>query len=321
MNSTNPLHPIKIVFWGVRGSKPSPNKQTVLYGGNTSCVEVRIDNRTVIFDGGTGLAELGHCLIDNLTALNADLNANSKANSNTNSNASLKIEADIFLSHIHWDHIQGIPFFTPMYQGANHFNLYGESKNGSSLQKLIEAQMQPPHFPITMDSMSATRQYHEITTDQTLNLGDGIYISTFAVNHPNGCLAYRLQYRSSSVVYCTDTEPMTGFQAEQFLKFINNADVLIYDSHYTDDEYYGFLDDSPKQGWGHSTWNEAVRISSVANIRQLVLFHHKENRTDSELQLIEEQAKQHFTNTVAAREGMLIEVGGINSEKVVINYS
>jgi len=307
MNTTNQqlIHPIKVTFWGVRGSRPSPNKYTVLHGGNTACVEMQIDNRTIIFDGGTGLIELGHKLIDNATALNANS----------------KIKADMFLSHIHWDHIQGIPFFTPMYQAGNQFNIYGENKYGSTLQALIEAQMQPPHFPITMDTMSASRHYHEVTADQAINLGDSIYISTFAVNHPNGCLAYRLQYGNSSVVYCTDTEPMAGLQAEQFLKFINNADVLIYDSHYTDDEYSGTVDGQSKHGWGHSTWNEAVQISKLANICQLVLFHHKENRTDNDLHQIEAQAKQQFINTVAAREGMIIEVGGLNSEKVVINYS
>ncbi|OEF96858.1 MBL fold metallo-hydrolase [Desulfuribacillus alkaliarsenatis] len=301
------MYSVNIRFWGVRGSKPTPGRQTMGFGGNTSCVQVQIGERILLFDGGTGLAEFGNHMLK-------------KQQLNASNGVLPKIEADIFFSHLHWDHIQGLPFFVPMYVPGNIFHLYGENKENLNFQEVIEMQMKPPHFPITMKMMKASYHFHEVSSGETIDIGDGIKITSFAVKHPNDCLAYRVNYEGVNIVYCTDTEPMEGAQEEQFLSFVNGADVLIYDTHYTNQEYLGTNDDPPKKGWGHSTWQEGVRICRNAGIYQFVMFHHKENRSDQEMQQLESQVQEIFPRTAAAREGMVIKVGGDNLEKVVINY-
>lgn len=288
---------MEITFWGVRGSKPAPHRNYLQFGGNTSCVQIDVNGRRLIFDGGTGLADLGNTL-------------NPK-------------NADIFFSHLHWDHIQGIPFFVPLYAPGNDFRLYGADKKTLTFREVLELQMKPPHFPITMGVMQSNISFISVTTGQLIDLGDGITVKTFAVNHPNGCLAYRVEYKQSSVVYCTDTEPIDGAWEDKFMQFLSGADILIYDSHFTNQEYYGDGDDPLKKGWGHSTWQEGVRICRHADIFYYVMFHHKENRTDNEQLELEQQAKTLFPNTVAAREGMTIKLEDITNEEadqVIINY-
>lgn len=288
----------KVTFWGVRGSKPTPGRNTILFGGNTSCVQIEAGNRNIIFDGGTGIAELGNKMMKEEG----------------------RKQADIFFSHLHWDHIQGLPFFEPIYYPGNCFRLYGEDKEGETFQKVIEKQMCYPYFPITMEMMKSDYEFINIAPNQDIDLGEGIKIKKFAVNHPNGCLSYRIQKRNSVVVYCTDTEPIEKERREKFLEFIRGADVFIYDTHFIDEEYIGTRDGQNKKKWGHSTWEEGTRISREADIGYLILYHYKENRNDREQQEIEIFAQQEFKNTVAAREGMIITVGGDCSEKVVISY-
>ncbi|SET34703.1 Phosphoribosyl 1,2-cyclic phosphodiesterase [Natronincola peptidivorans] len=298
-------HMLEITFWGVRGSRPTPGPETTHYGGNTSCVHVRSTNHSIIFDGGTGLAALGQYMTEQQSHM-------------SEKQESLKV--DLFFSHQHWDHIQGLPFFKPLYQTGNIFHLYGETKDSISLERTIKMQMQPPHFPISIESIKSTLYFHSITGGQTIDLGYGLEITSFSLNHPNGALAYRLNLGDNAIVYCTDTEPLADSDAQQFLSFIQGVDVLIYDSHYTDDEYCGMVGGIPKTGWGHSTWQEGVRISQQAHVRSLVLFHHKEDRTDDELKSIEKLAQDLFRSTIVAREGVKIIVGGGSTEKVVIHY-
>ncbi|MFA7573235.1 MAG: MBL fold metallo-hydrolase [Lutispora sp.] len=288
----------KVTFWGVRGSKPTPGRNTILFGGNTSCVQIEAGKRNLIFDGGTGIAELGNKMMKEEG----------------------RKQADIFFSHLHWDHIQGLPFFEPIYYPENCFRLYGEDKEGETFQQVIEKQMCYPYFPITMEMMKGDYKFINIAPNQDIDLGEGIKIKTFAVNHPNGCLSYRIEKRNSVVVYCTDTETIEKQRREKFLEFIRGADVFIYDTHFTDEEYIGTRDGQSKKKWGHSTWEEGTRISREADIGYLILYHYKENRNDREQQEIEIFAQQEFKNTVAAREGMIITVGGDCSEKVVISY-
>lgn len=289
---------LSINFWGVRGSKPTPNKDTRLFGGNTACVEVVAGNRTLILDGGTGLAELGHKM---------KLNKGEKT-------------ADIFFSHLHWDHIQGIPFFQPLYKAGNSFRLYGEDKNPLTFKEIITKQMSPPYFPITMGMMQADYEFISIKADDVINLGEGIIIKTFALNHPGGCLAYRIEKGDYAIVYATDTQPILGARNNDFIKFVAGADVFIYDTHFTEAEYRGEIDGESKESWGHSTWEEGINISQNAEVGYYVLFHYKEDRTDAEQAKIEKQAQREYPKTVAAREGMNIIIGGDYPEKVVINY-
>lgn len=288
---------IKIKFWGVRGSRPTPRKDTILFGGNTSCIQMQLGGRNFIFDGGTGLAELGKAMVKSQLG-----------------------QGEIFFSHLHWDHIQGIPFFTPLYVKGNSFRLYGEDKEGMKFEEAIKSQMMPPWFPVTMDTMNADYEFISIGPKMELTFDEDIRVKTFALNHPNQSLAFRIEKGNSSVVYCTDTEPVEEDRKAKFYDFLRAADVLIYDSHFTDEEYYGLVDGEHKKKWGHSTWEEGVRISREADIAYLLLFHHKEDRTDEELKEIQQQSQGKFKNSLVAMEGMTIEIGGGSPEKVVINY-
>ncbi len=288
---------IKITFWGVRGSKPSPGKNTLLFGGNTSCVQVEIGDRNLILDGGTGISELGNLIMKEEGKKNAD----------------------IFFSHLHWDHIQGLPFFIPLFKEGNDFRLYGEDKGDMKFRQIIEGQMTSPYFPITMKMMKSNIDFFSIYPSQDLVLDQDITIKTFAVNHPNGCLAYRIEKGNSAIVYCTDTEPIEENKSK-FLEFVRGADVFIYDSHFTDEEYLGIDESQSKKRWGHSTWQEGTRISKEADIGYLILYHHRESRSDVEQLEIEVLAQEQFNNTIAAREGLTISVGGGSIEKVVFNY-
>jgi phosphoribosyl 1,2-cyclic phosphodiesterase len=252
----------------------------------------------IIFDSGTGIAELGHKMM----------------------NEEKKQQAHIFFSHLHWDNIQGFPFFNPLYKKGNHFRLYGEDKESFTFKQVIEKQMRPPFFPITMDMMHSDFKFISISSNETVDLGKGIKVKTFGVNHPGGCLAYRVDAEGAAAVYCTDTEPMKGQKREDFLKFIDGAQVLIFDTHFTDCEYFGACDVESKKGWGHSSWQEGTKIAQEGNIDYLILYHHKESRSDREQQEIEILAKQSFKNTVAAREKMIVEIRGEEFEEVSFNY-
>lgn len=287
---------LKVSFWGVRGSKPTPGKSTIQFGGNTSCVQIEAGDKNLIFDAGTGIAELGNKMMM----------------------VKGKKEGDIFFSHLHWDHIQGLPFFIPLYCPGNQFRLYGEDKKKIKFQEVINKQMNSPYFPVTMGMMKADYEFMNIKPNQVIDLGEDIIIKTFEVNHPNGCLSYKVEKADSSVVYSTDTEPMKGQRRKDFLEFIRGTDVLIYDTHFTDAEYFGTGGYENKIGWGHSTWEEGTRISKEADIGYLILFHHKESRSDKEQREIELSAQKEFKNTIAAKEGMVITIGGEPFEKVVI---
>lgn len=287
---------LKVSFWGVRGSKPTPGKSTIQFGGNTSCVQIEAGDKNLIFDAGTGIAELGNKMMM----------------------VKGKKEGDIFFSHLHWDHIQGLPFFIPLYCPGNQFRLYGEDKEEIKFQEVINKQMNSPYFPVTMGMMKADYEFMNIKPNQVIDLGEDIIIKTFEVNHPNGCLSYKVEKADSSVVYSTDTEPMKGQRRKDFLEFIRGTDVLIYDTHFTDAEYFGTGGYENKIGWGHSTWEEGTRISKEADIGYLILFHHKESRSDKEQREIELSAQKEFKNTIAAKEGMVITIGGEPFEKVVI---
>lgn len=290
---------VLVKFWGVRGSRPSANKKTKIYGGNTACIQLIINNRQIILDGGTGISELGDELI----------------------NKGDNLILDVFFSHFHWDHIQGLPFFKPLFSENNLIRFYGESKNNLTLPQILEEQMRAPFFPVTMEIMSAKKEFITITPFSKLNLGDGIVVSTFPLEHPNGCLAFKFTKDNYSIVYSTDTETMSGVKRQQYLQFINEVDLLIYDAHYSDSEYYGNDDKVSKVGWGHSTWEEGIRLSREAKVGQLVLFHHREDRSDHELSMIDSTAKLQYFNSSVAREGMLIELGGGHDQKIRLSYS
>jgi len=269
----------QVIFWGVRGSIPVPGPDTLKYGGNTLCVQIQIGKRLLIFDAGSGIYSLGRKLVKR----------------------SSELCADILITHTHWDHIQGFPFFAPAFVKGNQFRLYGQSKIDSTFAELMHGQMAYQHFPVSLEQMGAKFEFHELDSGMKIDLGDGINLRTVLNNHPGGGLSYRLDYHGRSCCYVTDTEHYSEID-KALCKFISNSDLVIYDAHFTDEEYPDYV------GWGHSTWQEGIKLIEAAGAKQLVLFHHANFRNDREMDIIEQQAQIRRPNSVAAREGMVINL-------------
>ncbi|HLO47288.1 MAG TPA: MBL fold metallo-hydrolase [Kamptonema sp.] len=270
-------------FWGVRGSIASPGAETVRYGGNTPCVEMRVGNHRLIFDGGTGLRVLGQSLL-----------------------SQMPVEAYMFFTHSHWDHIQGFPFFVPAFIKCNSFRIYGAiAPNGATIQQRLNDQMLHPNFPVPLQIMGADLKFNDIEIGQPVEIGD-IKIENALLNHPGEAVGYRVNWQGYAVAYVTDTEHFPDRLDENVLFLARNADVLIYDATYTDEEYAS--EKSPKVGWGHSTWQEAVKVAKAANVKKLVIFHHDPLHNDDFLDRIGEQVAQKFPDSLMAREGLSIQL-------------
>jgi phosphoribosyl 1,2-cyclic phosphodiesterase len=269
---------IQFRFWGVRGSIATPGPTTVRYGGNTACVEVRAADRLIIFDGGTGLRALGQWLLE--------------------SQQDRPIEADLFLSHLHWDHIQGIPFFGPGFRAGNRFCIHGEAKAGRTLRETLEGQMRDPNFPVPLSIMASEIRFNEVWAGAEVPVGAAT-VRTAPLNHPNGCLGLRVDHGGRSLVFCTDTEhPADGGLDPHVQALAADADVLIYDAMFTDAEYR-----AGKVGWGHSTFEEAVRIALAARVGRLVLFHHDPLHDDDFLDARLAQIRAEVAHT-----GLVVEM-------------
>ncbi|MGE5379431.1 MAG: MBL fold metallo-hydrolase [Methylocystaceae bacterium] len=273
---------MKVIFWGVRGSRAVPGPDTVIFGGNTPCVEVQAGGKTIIFDSGTGICNLGNQLVK-------------KGG----------VDVDIFITHTHWDHIQGFPFFTPAFIKGNSIRVYGQGKVERSFAELMRFQMEHPHFPVSIDDMGAEISFNDLDSYDQIDLGDGVMVSCAPNNHPNGCISYRVDYAGKSCCYVTDTEHYSIVDPH-LKEFAQGTNMVIYDSNFTDEEYAGPAGYQTKVGWGHSTWREGIRLVRAAEADTLVLFHHATHRTDDEMLVIEQQAIEEYPHCVAAREGMEI---------------
>jgi phosphoribosyl 1,2-cyclic phosphodiesterase len=275
----------EVQFWGVRGSVATPGESTVKYGGNTSCVEVRAGNTRLIFDGGTGLRILGQSLLKELP-----------------------IEAHIFFSHSHWDHIQGFPFFRPAFIPGNCFHVYGGvAPNGATMKQRLSDQMLHPNFPVPMQIMKSNLKFHDIEPGDVIAVGDeGVTVEAGFLNHPNTALGYRVSWQGHSVVYATDTEHYPDRIDENLVHLCRDADILIYDACYTDEEYHD--DKLSKVGWGHSTWQEALKIVAAARVKRAVMFHHDPDHDDQFLTRLEAKVQEQCPSSILAREGMILPI-------------
>ena len=284
-------------FWGTRGSIPSPGISTVRYGGNTPCVELRTpDGWLVILDAGTGIRELGRTLLER-----ADGGA---------------IKGDIFLTHAHWDHIQGIPFFAPLFRKGNHFTIWGSRSLQTSIDRVVRDQMSPVVFPVTFEELQARIDFQEIEDEH--HARHGYDVSALPVRHPGGALGYRFTNGNAggrALVYVSDNElnPLARYDDRpdwraEFVEFARGAAVLVHDTMYTTEEYDSFV------GWGHSTYNDAVELALDAGVEQLVLFHHRPERTDDDVDRCLEGCRALVASrgsrlqVVAAAEGMTLTV-------------
>ena len=270
-----------IKFWGVRGSTPTPQPENMRYGGNTSCVEVRLNGQIYIFDCGTGFRNLGKSLLREFPET--------------------PINAHIFISHFHWDHIQGIPFFTPLYNNRDSNFFFHSANHDQSLQRAIEGQMAYPYFPVDMGEMAARRGFYGIGEGETSF--EGCKVKSMWLNHPQGCLGFRMETSDGDLVYATDNEPGDQVFDKSVRKLAEDADILIYDSQYLPDEYQ-----ARRRGWGHSHWREAVSVAMDSGARELILFHHDPDHTDDCIDSAVEQARNYFPSVQAASEGMELQL-------------
>lgn len=278
----------RIRFWGTRGSIPAPGPGTVKYGGNTACVEVRCGEELIIIDAGTGIRNLGTELMKQTP-----------------------VKASILFSHVHWDHIQGIPFFRPAYTPGNEFKLYGSKNWDMKLKYALEEQMQNPSFPVTLEEVNtagARMEYIDIDAGVVFRVGskDQITIRTAELRHTDKSFGFRIEYNGKSLVYATDTESLPNPDG-RLVELARCSDLLIHDAQYTSEEYYGVNGD-PKKGWGHSTPEAAAEVAVAANVEKLVLFHHDPYHDDTTVDQMLQVASAIFPNTVAASEGMTIEL-------------
>jgi phosphoribosyl 1,2-cyclic phosphodiesterase len=295
---------VRIKFWGVRGSIPVPGKETIEFGGNTTCIELlTADNIRIILDAGTGIRALGLELMKHEFAHGKGL-------------------AHIFFTHSHWDHIQGFPFFAPAYIGkrtetgkkiieeSNRFFLYGAAEVGERLEETLRGQMSNCYFPVDLGYLSAHIEFKNLS-DHKITLGNTT-LEAFKLTHPNGVLGYRISDNKSSFVLATDCEhPSDGTIDQNLLKMAQNVDILIYDGQYTPEEYspHKFnLEGTGRQGFGHSTPEEGVRAAKAVEAKRLIITHHDPLHNDEFLRNKEAEIRKLFKNSEFAREGQEIEI-------------
>jgi phosphoribosyl 1,2-cyclic phosphodiesterase len=276
---------LSLKFWGVRGSIPTPIKENMRYGGNTLCIEVRLpSDEILVFDGGTGIRGLGDFHMDE------------------NENKGLNVR--VFLTHFHWDHIQGIPFFRPLYAPDNrvifhtprisHLRKEDTGADGGA-EGILSGQFSNPYFPVSFEFLLAKKEFVELDLQPT-KFGD-LTISPFLLNHLGGAFGYRIESEGAVIVYATDLEHGDKELDKTVREYSQNADLLIFDSQYTPEDY------EAHKGWGHSTWQEACKVANECQVKQLVLFHHKPSYDDAKLDQIAEEASREFENVSCAREG------------------
>ena len=267
-------HDLTVRFLGVRGSIATPGAE-MSAGGNTACLEIRAGDTRIVLDAGTGLRVLG----DERMA---------QGIRNTT----------ILLSHLHWDHVAGLPFFTPVYVPGHRVEIASGPNGVMPLEQAMRELFRAPFFPVAFDDLGGTVTARELRANDRFTIGD-ISITMARLNHPDPVYGFRLEHDGQSIVYATDTEHFACVDPA-LAKLASGADILIYDSQYTPEEY------PSKVGWGHSTWAAGVELARAAAVPQLVLFHHDPARTDAQLAALEATARAVLPGTVAAREGLVL---------------
>ena len=294
---------MRVKFWGTRGSIATPGPATTIYGGNTSCVELRCGSDLLVFDAGTGLRPFGLDLAKEF--------------------AGRPLTVHLFISHTHWDHIQGFPFFIPAYNATTTIHVYGSTGQGRPLEKILRGQMAADYFPVALGDMSATINVHEYI-GKPFQIGNAT-VSAMYLNHPGMTLGYRVAYGGKSFIYGTDNEPYQhtlehlGQRAEagrefgrrldkEFVEFIADANFYIGEAQYTDEEY------PTRIGWGHSSVSATVEAALAAKVRSLALFHHDPLHDDDAVTAMVRTASELIQSRgaplhcFAAREGEVIEI-------------
>ncbi|MGD0259854.1 MAG: MBL fold metallo-hydrolase [Verrucomicrobiota bacterium] len=267
--------PARLKFWGVRGSIPTPGPTTVHYGGNTSCIEVRADGQIIILDAGTGLRLLGLALVAEFDNQPLDLT--------------------LLLTHTHWDHIQGVPFFLPVYKPQNHLRILGYEGARHGLEVVLAGQMESPFFPIGLREVPANVRIEEL---KEMNFSVGpVRVQACFANHPGKCVGYRLFASDGSIAFFPDNElpHQAAGENRKMIDFLRGTDVLIMDTQFDTEEYQRHI------GWGHGCLDDVVALALQAEVKKLFLFHHDPNHDDAKVS----QMLAHARKLVAARKGKL----------------
>jgi len=267
---------ISVTFWGVRGSIASPGPSTQRYGGNTPCIEIQCDDHTVVIDAGTGIRPLGVKLAQQGKGKNLDL----------------------LFTHTHMDHLVGLPFFAPAYNPQNTIRFWaGHLLPERSLEGACRHLMSDPLFPVPPDVFQAKVSFIDFDENSTISLTPEITVKTAPLDHPGRATGYRIEYGGKSIAVVTDTAHVPDAPNNNALKLMHDADIVIYDAMFTEEEF------KDRPDWGHSTWEEGIKLANMASAKQLVLFHHDPSRTDEEMDKIVSEASERLPGTIAAREG------------------
>ena len=297
--------PARIKFWGTRGSIPVPSPETLRYGGNTTCVELRADGEIIVLDAGSGIRPLG-------VALDREFQTR-------------PIKLSLLITHAHWDHIQGFPFFKPGYDSKNEIRIFGFDGAGATFREIMTEPMRSPFFPITMRELSARMDINKLN-EMKFSLGK-LDIHAAFVNHPGVCAGYRIFTSSGSVAFVPDHEPYEFFLhaargkqlspdetkeivAEQhvaLVQFLRGSDILILDSQYTDQEYKTHI------GWGHGAISSAVALATEAEVQTLLLFHHDPSHNDEIVDTMVESARK-----IAMKSGSHLEIAGAQQNSEIV---
>ncbi|MBX3596142.1 MAG: MBL fold metallo-hydrolase [Rhizobiaceae bacterium] len=270
----------RVKFWGVRGSVPVSGPEYIRYGGNTACIEMRCGEHLLVFDAGSGIRPLGESLQREGVG-----------------------KLDLFFTHCHYDHILGFPFFGPLYGKSTRLTTWsGHLAGRMSTREMVESFITPPWFPGKIDICQAKFQWRDFRSTDVLTPQPDVVVRTASLNHPGGCIGYRVEWGGKAVAYVSDTEHLCDELDPAVLSLMNGADLAIYDCTYTEQEM------PFRVGFGHSTWQQGVKLCRAAGAKRLAMFHHDPARTDGELEAHERLAKAEFSGAFAARDGLTLEI-------------
>lgn len=272
---------MRIRFWGVRGSIACPGPDTIRYGGNTPCIEVRCGEHVVIFDAGTGLRPLGNALVRNPKIR----------------------DVDIFLTHCHLDHVTGLPFFAPFFIDSYKVRVWaGNLLPDSSVEQVMRKIMSSPLFPVEVEVFKAATEYRDFRSGDVLHPFEGATLHTAPLDHPDGASGYRLEYGGKVFALISDTSGFPGKRDRELVQLARGADLIVYDATYTEEEI------ATRETWGHSTWNRGIRLANEAGAKQLCLFHHDPSHDDDFMDALAADASDARPGTITAREGQIVDL-------------
>ncbi len=274
---------MRIRFWGVRGSIPVPGQSTLIYGGNTPCLDIlTAAGQLLIIDAGTGIRRLGQALQQKNPR---------------------RVDVKIFLSHTHWDHIQGLPFFAPLANRRNKVHVYGRKRIGKHLEEILAGQFIEPYLPFAYRSLEATMRVQEVEAGEIITLGEGTTIAVADLNHPGGALGFRIEDHGQVFAYCCDTGHDLNSINQDIVALASGADLLVHDAHFSSRELSRKYSD-----WGHSSWHDAATIAHLAEVKVLGLFHYAPDMDDEQVEHIAKEARAYFPRTIMTREGMILKL-------------